>query len=83
MHAPPFAPSLLYALGCTAVAAAITWWMARFAVLVDVPNARSSHARPTPRGGGVGILAAFFVGLLGVHVAAGLFHQPGLAVVRR
>lgn len=27
--------------------------------LIDVPNARSSHALPTPRGGGVGILLAF------------------------
>jgi UDP-GlcNAc:undecaprenyl-phosphate GlcNAc-1-phosphate transferase len=79
MHGLPLAPSLLYALGCTAVAAAITWSMAHFAVLVDVPNARSSHARPTPRGGGVGILAAFFVGLAGMHVAADLFDQPGLA----
>ncbi|HEX2115327.1 MAG TPA: MraY family glycosyltransferase [Alphaproteobacteria bacterium] len=73
------ASSLLYALGCTAVAAAITWSMAYFAVLVDVPNARSSHVRPTPRGGGVGILAAFFVGLVAVHIAVDLFDQPGLA----
>jgi UDP-GlcNAc:undecaprenyl-phosphate GlcNAc-1-phosphate transferase len=79
MHGLPTALELLYVLACGAVAAAITWSMARFAVLVDVPNARSSHARPTPRGGGVGILAAFFVGLVGVHVAAGLFDQPGLA----
>jgi len=27
--------------------------------LVDIPSDRSSHARPTPKGGGVGILAAF------------------------
>jgi Fuc2NAc and GlcNAc transferase len=36
--------------------------MRRFAVrrnLVDVPNARSSHVSPTPRGGGVSIVAAF------------------------
>lgn len=30
--------------------------------LLDVPNARSSHRTPTPRGGGVGIAAAFLVG---------------------
>jgi Fuc2NAc and GlcNAc transferase len=27
--------------------------------LIDSPNGRSSHRRPTPRGGGLGILAAF------------------------
>jgi Fuc2NAc and GlcNAc transferase len=31
--------------------------------LMDVPNARSSHTVPTPRGGGVGIVAAFMLGL--------------------
>lgn len=36
---------------------------------LDVPNARSSHTVPTPRGGGVGLLAAFAIGgvlMLGV-----------------
>lgn len=40
--------------------------------LVDVPNERSSHERPTPRGGGIGILPALFVG-----AAVGAF-LPGL-----
>ena len=31
--------------------------------LLDVPNARSSHAVPTPRGGGVAIVMAFLGGL--------------------
>ena len=35
----------------------------RFAPL-DVPNERSSHERPIPRGGGVAIVAGFLVGLL-------------------
>lgn len=38
------------------------WLVARFAgklFAIDCPNARSSHLRPTPKGGGVGILAAF------------------------
>ncbi len=34
--------------------------------LMDVPNERSSHVRPTPRGGGLGIV---FVTLIGVWVA--------------
>jgi UDP-GlcNAc:undecaprenyl-phosphate GlcNAc-1-phosphate transferase len=31
--------------------------------VVDVPGERSSHTRPTPKGGGVGIVAAFLVGM--------------------
>lgn len=30
---------------------------------LDIPNARSSHSRPTPRGGGVAIVLGFLVGL--------------------
>lgn len=44
------------------ISAAGAWFMSRYAYrigLIDVPNGRSSHALPTPRGGGVGILLAF------------------------
>src|SRR5450830_341799 len=37
--------------------------------LVDRPNARSSHVRPMPRGGGLGIVGGSCIGLL--LVAAG------------
>ena len=56
--------SLLFLLGLAALSAAIAWAMARWRLIVDVPNARSSHVRPTPRGGGLGILIAFGAGLL-------------------
>ena len=31
--------------------------------LIDVPNERSSHSMPTPRGGGLGIVIAFYIGV--------------------
>ena len=31
--------------------------------LLDVPNARSSHVTPTPRGGGLGFIAAFMIAI--------------------
>jgi len=31
--------------------------------IIDTPNARSSHTRPTPRSGGIAIVVTFFVGL--------------------
>jgi Fuc2NAc and GlcNAc transferase len=50
-----------------AIAVIATGWMRRYALqrnLIDVPNVRSSHASPTPRGGGVAIVVAFFTGAL-------------------
>src|SRR5919199_367171 len=43
--------------------------------LLDVPNPRSSHVRPTPRGGGVGIVAGVLLGLL-VWVGLGATLSP-------
>lgn len=34
--------------------------------IIDVPNARSSHAVPTPRGGGVAIVVAFLLSLVAI-----------------
>ena len=31
--------------------------------IVDIPNARSSHTMPTPRGGGLAIILAFYMGI--------------------
>lgn len=45
--------------------------------LIDIPNARSSHRTPTPRGGGLGLAAAFLLAMLGLfysdRVPADLF----------
>lgn len=40
----------------------LTWVLRRYALarsLMDVPNSRSSHSVPTPRGGGVAIVLSF------------------------
>jgi Fuc2NAc and GlcNAc transferase len=61
------------------------WFMAHYAYrvgLVDLPNARSSHVTPTPRGGGIGIL--FGVAATGLLTATPvLFWLPaaGLSIV--
>ena len=58
-------------LGCAAVGAAGAWLMAGMAFrerLLDTPNERSSHTIPTPRGGGVGILAAFIMAGLTLRI---------------
>jgi UDP-N-acetylmuramyl pentapeptide phosphotransferase/UDP-N-acetylglucosamine-1-phosphate transferase len=56
-------------LGLAALSLGLAWsatgavipWLRRRAIL-DTPNARSSHDRPTPRGGGIGLLAGLIVG---------------------
>ena len=53
--------------------------------VVDVPNHRSSHDRPVPRGGGVGVLSGVAAGLVVSHpdhlLAVGLVGALVLAVV--
>jgi Fuc2NAc and GlcNAc transferase len=49
------------------LAAILTWGIrtaARRYALLDVPNARSSHTVPTPKGGGLALVAAFLCGLV-------------------
>lgn len=55
-------PSLLAAVVSFGTASWFQGW-ARRRVVLDVPNARSSHRVPTPRGGGIGIVAGFLAGL--------------------
>jgi Fuc2NAc and GlcNAc transferase len=55
----------LIVLACFAASAVLTQAMRRLGVshgLLDVPNERSSHTRPTPRGGGVAIVATCAAG---------------------
>ncbi|WP_434701017.1 MraY family glycosyltransferase [Pseudomonas sp. D1-36] len=51
---------------------ALTWLLRRYALsrsMIDVPNARSSHTVPTPRGGGVAIVLSFLLALPVLAVA--------------
>lgn len=64
-----------------AVSFSLTWALRRYALsrsLMDIPNARSSHSVPTPRGGGVAIVLAFTLAL-GMLLVAGLI--PSSAVL--
>lgn len=38
--------------------------------MMDTPDARKAHDRPTPKGGGVGIVAAFLTGITGLYLFA-------------
>lgn len=61
----------LIALGSLSIAWAATGLVRRYALaraILDVPNHRSSHSVPTPRGGGAAIVVAFAAGLLALGV---------------
>lgn len=50
----------------------LTWLLRRYALLrnvLDVPNQRSSHTRPTPRGGGLAIVLGFSLAVLALYFA--------------
>jgi UDP-GlcNAc:undecaprenyl-phosphate GlcNAc-1-phosphate transferase len=60
---------LAFAGSLAALSAATVWLMIAFPIL-DHPNARSSHLRPTPRGGGLGVVLAFVAGMLVLYAEA-------------
>ena len=66
MSTQALAHHLLFCAALAVVSAAIVAAMARVGVM-DRPGARSSHTVPTPKGGGVGVVAAFLLGMLALY----------------
>ncbi len=60
---------LLFALGLAAFSAVLVRLMIAFPIL-DHPDHRKAHSRPTPKGGGVGIVGAFVLGMLVLFLTA-------------
>lgn len=61
----------------------LTWLLRRYALarsIIDIPNARSSHTVPTPRGGGVAIVLSFLVSVV-VMAMTGRVGMPVLWAV--
>ncbi|HEY0289057.1 MAG TPA: glycosyltransferase family 4 protein [Pseudomonas sp.] len=53
--------------GSAVMSLGLTYWLRRYAQhksLLDIPNARSSHSVPTPRGGGVAIVVSFLLAIV-------------------
>ena len=45
----------------------ITKAMIQHGRIMDIPNQRSSHHRPTPKSGGIAIVVAFIIGIMGCY----------------
>ncbi|MDX9885994.1 glycosyltransferase family 4 protein [Thauera sp.] len=62
----------------------LTYGLRKYALsrsLMDIPNARSSHSVPTPRGGGVAIVVSFLVALALIAATGGLDSSACLALL--
>lgn len=59
-------PLVLLVLGSQAMASLVRYWAAARRVL-DIPNARSSHSVPVPRGGGIAIVTMTLAALFLTH----------------
>lgn len=62
MTAVAFATHLGFC-ACLALLSAAAVWVMTHVGVIDTPGKRSSHTRPTPKGGGVGIVLAFLAGM--------------------
>jgi Fuc2NAc and GlcNAc transferase len=74
----------LVALAAFLLSLGLTAAVRRYAIqhaLVDVPNVRSSHSRPTPRGGGLAIAVAWFAVVAGLLLAGRVERWTGLALL--
>lgn len=86
MFAPP--ASLLTALVTPLLVTVLVWSgtaallpVLRRREILDRPNARSSHARPTPRGGGVVIVVVLLAGLFLCVALRGLWPVPAVLLL--
>lgn len=75
---------LLFSLVVLLISFSLTWGLRRYALarsLMDIPNARSSHSVPTPRGGGVAIVVGFLLALLWMLLNETIEADSGLALI--
>ena len=52
--------------------------LVRRLTIIDIPNERSSHSQPTPRGGGISLVAMTIIGLVGSQMIWQLISWRGL-----
>ena len=55
---------IFFALGLFLVSAAISWILIKYTKVLDIPNGRSSHKKPTPTIGGIAIVFTFFLSMV-------------------
>ena len=74
----------LLVAGVAGAALLLTYVLRRYALarsLMDIPNARSSHSVPTPRGGGAAIVVSFLVALALIATTGGIEWSASVALL--
>ena len=59
----------LLLLGSFTISAILCVFIIKRKHALDVPNERSSHTKPTPRGGGLAFIIAFYCGIFILYAA--------------
>ena len=75
--------TILLVLAAFAASALLAGLVRRYAIthaVVDIPNERSSHSAPTPRGGGLAIAAVALVGIAALAIAGQLAPRVAVAL---
>ena len=80
MPVPVLASHILFAIALFCVSVAATYLVLRLEIL-DEPNHRSSHVRPTPSTGGIAIVATFALGYATVLVVSDQTRVSAVALV--
>ncbi len=76
-------PDIIYLLVLFAGSCFLTGYVRKYCLLhnlVDIPNQRSSHQQPTPRGGGLSIAAGIVVTVIYLWSAGYIAPEAGLAI---
>jgi len=58
-----FSKHLIFAFGLFLFSSILCWKIIHRSKIMDTPNHRSSHTKPTPTAGGLAIVATFFLGM--------------------
>lgn len=67
---PNLSLHIAFGLSLTAFSAGLTYIMTRYIQIMDIPNQRSMHTRPTPKSGGIAIVVTFLAGSLAIFFIA-------------
>jgi UDP-GlcNAc:undecaprenyl-phosphate GlcNAc-1-phosphate transferase len=70
MDAVKLLSHLAFAGAIFACSLGLTYVMVRYVRVMDIPNERSSHARPVPKSGGIAFVATFLIGSLIIYFVA-------------
>ena len=62
---------ILFAFGLFLVSAGISLFLIKRTKIMDIPNERSSHKKPTPTIGGIAIVVTFFLSMLLLYIFDG------------